>query len=118
MQALRTAVIGVGYLGRFHAQKYAQVPGSELVAVGDARGHARDAVARELGCRAVADHRELLDHRAPLGDYTPVDSGRALDNRLADASQAPTLAQRVGVSEPGLAADVAPTSPSFSQEST
>lgn len=60
MQALRTAVIGVGYLGRFHAQKYAQLPGSELVAVVDARADARDAVARELGCRAVADHRELL----------------------------------------------------------
>jgi predicted dehydrogenase len=60
MQALRTAVIGVGYLGRFHAQKYAQLPGSELVAVVDARPDARDAVARELGCRAVADHRELL----------------------------------------------------------
>jgi predicted dehydrogenase len=60
MQALRTAVIGVGYLGRFHAQKYAQMPGSELVAVVDARPEARDAVARELGCRAVADHRELL----------------------------------------------------------
>jgi predicted dehydrogenase len=60
MQALRTAVIGVGYLGRFHAQKYAQVPDSELIAVVDARPEARDAVARELGCRAVADHRELL----------------------------------------------------------
>jgi predicted dehydrogenase len=60
MQALRTAVIGVGYLGRFHAQKYAQITGSELVAVADARPEARDAVARELGCRAVAEHRELL----------------------------------------------------------
>jgi predicted dehydrogenase len=60
MQTLRTAVIGVGYLGRFHAQKYAQLPGSTLVAVADARPEARDAVARELGCGAVADHRELL----------------------------------------------------------
>jgi predicted dehydrogenase len=60
MQTLRTAVIGVGYLGRFHAQKYAQLPGSSLVAVADARPEARDAVARELGCGAVAEHRELL----------------------------------------------------------
>jgi predicted dehydrogenase len=60
MQTLRTAVIGVGYLGRFHAQKYAQLPGSSLVAVADARPEARDAVARELACGAVADHRELL----------------------------------------------------------
>ena len=32
----RTAVIGVGYLGRFHAQKYAQLEQSRLVAVVDA----------------------------------------------------------------------------------
>lgn len=60
MQRLRTAVIGVGYLGRFHAQKYADIEGSELVGVADARPEARDAVSRELGCRAVPDHRELL----------------------------------------------------------
>ena len=36
MQKVRTAVIGVGYLGRFHAQKYAVLPDSKLVAVVDA----------------------------------------------------------------------------------
>lgn len=60
MQPVRTAVIGVGYLGRFHAQKYAALPESRLVAVVDARAGARDAVAAEVGCRAVADHREIL----------------------------------------------------------
>ena len=42
-------MIGVGYLGRFHAQKYAQLPGCRLVAVVDAREPARNAVAAELG---------------------------------------------------------------------
>ena len=60
MNRLRTAVIGVGYLGRFHAQKYAQLPDSQLLAVVDGRAEAREAVARELGCEAVADHRALL----------------------------------------------------------
>src|SRR5207247_1547738 len=32
---LRTAVVGVGYLGRFHAEKYAAHPGAELVGVVD-----------------------------------------------------------------------------------
>ena len=32
---LRTAVIGVGYLGRFHAQKYAQLSNAELIGVVD-----------------------------------------------------------------------------------
>ncbi len=52
--------MGVGYLGRFHAQKYAQLPGSRLVAVVDSQEPARQAVAAELGVAAVADHRELL----------------------------------------------------------
>jgi predicted dehydrogenase len=60
MPATRTAVIGVGYLGRFHAQKYAVLPGSQLVAVADARPEARGSAAAELGCRAVADYRELF----------------------------------------------------------
>ena len=35
MTKLRCAVIGVGYLGRFHAQKYAQIASLELVGVYD-----------------------------------------------------------------------------------
>ncbi len=58
MQKLRVAVIGVGYLGRFHAQKYAQAAGCELVAVVDARAEAREAVAQELSTRALGDYRE------------------------------------------------------------
>lgn len=58
---LRTAVIGVGYLGRFHAQKYAQLPGSQLMAVVDANLDAAQRVAGELGVSALADYREVLD---------------------------------------------------------
>jgi predicted dehydrogenase len=60
MRSLRVAVVGTGYLGRFHAQKYAALPGCELVGVVDARAEARDAVAAELRTRALADHRALL----------------------------------------------------------
>ena len=35
MKRLRAAVVGVGYLGRFHAQKYAAHPDVDLVAVVD-----------------------------------------------------------------------------------
>src|SRR5471030_1700782 len=60
MTKIRAAVIGVGYLGRFHAQKYAQAADCELVAVADPRQQARDQTSNELGVRAVADYRELL----------------------------------------------------------
>ncbi len=59
-EPLRTAVIGVGYLGRFHAQKYAQIAGSKLVAVVDANAEACAKVASELGTQAVSDYRELF----------------------------------------------------------
>ncbi len=58
---IRCAVIGVGYLGKFHAQKYAALDTAELVAVVDPDPANRDALAAELGCRAVADHRDILD---------------------------------------------------------
>jgi predicted dehydrogenase len=59
-RTIRTAVIGVGYLGRFHAQKYASMPGCVLVGVADPQTSARDAVAAELGVPGFADYRDLL----------------------------------------------------------
>jgi predicted dehydrogenase len=71
MQKIRAAVIGVGYLGRFHAQKYAQMAECELVAVSDERQDARDKVAAEVGTRAVADYRELLGVVDAVSVVTP-----------------------------------------------
>ncbi len=71
MDRLRVAVVGVGYLGRFHAQKYASLPGCELVAVADARADVGGAVASELGTRAVADYHELLGTVDAVSIVTP-----------------------------------------------
>ncbi len=60
MKPLRCAVIGVGYLGKFHAQKYAALPGCELVAVVDSNPGQAQAVAGANNTRALADYRELL----------------------------------------------------------
>jgi len=56
---LRTAVVGTGYLGRFHAQKYAALDACELVAVCDPDAARGAEIAAEVGTRALADHREL-----------------------------------------------------------
>jgi predicted dehydrogenase len=58
--ALRTAVIGVGYMGRFHAQKFASCKGAKLCAVVDADAGRAQEVAREVGCAARTDFRDLL----------------------------------------------------------
>ena len=51
---LRVGVVGVGYLGRFHALIYARLPEAELVAVADRDPERAAAVAAEAGCTACA----------------------------------------------------------------
>ena len=58
---LRTAVVGVGRLGRIHAKILAENPLSELVCVADSDSGRARSVAQELGCEAVADASELPD---------------------------------------------------------
>jgi predicted dehydrogenase len=71
MRKIKAAVIGVGYLGRFHAQKYAQASQCDLVGVVDARQEAREAVAVEVGTRPLADYRELLGTVEAVSVVTP-----------------------------------------------
>jgi predicted dehydrogenase len=71
MDKIKAAVVGVGYLGRFHAQKYAQLPGCELFGVVDGREEVRNAVAGEVATRAFADYRELLGQVEAVSVVTP-----------------------------------------------
>jgi predicted dehydrogenase len=71
MSKIRAAVIGVGYLGRFHAQKYAQSANCDLIAVVDGREDVRKAVAAEVGTTAVADHRDLFGKVDAVSVVTP-----------------------------------------------
>jgi predicted dehydrogenase len=68
---IRAAVVGVGYLGRFHAQKYAQITDCELIAVVDSNAETRERVATELGTRAVAEARELIGQVDAVSVATP-----------------------------------------------
>ncbi|MEA3386801.1 MAG: Gfo/Idh/MocA family oxidoreductase [Thermodesulfobacteriota bacterium] len=56
---IRTAVIGVGYLGRFHAQKYAQMEGVDLVGVVDVSPERAQDVAKEVGTDAYTNVHEI-----------------------------------------------------------
>ena len=71
MEKIRVAVIGVGYLGRFHAQKYAQASDCELIAVVDSRAQAREQVAGEVKARPLSDYRELLGKVDAVSIVTP-----------------------------------------------
>lgn len=61
MNKLRVAVIGVGYLGRFHALIYSRMPDVALVGVADPDADRARAVAAEAGCPAFTNADGLLD---------------------------------------------------------
>jgi len=60
MSKLKTAVIGVGYLGKFHAEKYAALEKSDLIAVVDANAETAKEIADKYGVKALTDYHELL----------------------------------------------------------
>ena len=60
MKKVRVGVIGVGYLGQFHAEKYARMPDVDLVGVVDAEPARLAQVANKLGTRAFREPAELL----------------------------------------------------------
>ena len=59
MDTIPVAVIGSGYLGRFHAQKYANLPEVELVGVVDIDPKRAEEVARETNTSPLSDYRDL-----------------------------------------------------------
>jgi len=71
MTRLRCAVVGAGYLGRFHAQKYAALANCELVGIADPSAEARERLRAELGVPGFADHRELLGRVDAVSIATP-----------------------------------------------
>ncbi|MGI9303769.1 MAG: Gfo/Idh/MocA family oxidoreductase [Gammaproteobacteria bacterium] len=60
MPKIKTAVVGAGYLGRFHAEKYARLADSDLRAVVDIDAERASAIAAEHDTEALTDYRGLL----------------------------------------------------------
>jgi predicted dehydrogenase len=81
---IRTAVIGVGYLGRFHAQKYAQLEGSKLIGVVDQNQQAAQVVGAELGVPVHTDYREILDKVDAVSLAVPTPLHHAIGRELLD----------------------------------
>lgn len=60
MAKVKCAVIGVGYLGKFHAEKYAMLDDCELVAVVDIDKEVAVKVAGKHGCHALTDYHKVI----------------------------------------------------------
>lgn len=111
---IRVGVVGVGYLGRFHARIYADMPDVQLVGVADVdAARARD-IAAQHGCEAHTRATDLLDRVDAVSIVVPtvyhVDVARPFLERgvhmliekpiaptTADAGALVELADRAGV---------------------
>jgi len=70
---IKTAVVGVGYLGRLHAQKYAMLDGAEFVGVFDANPARAAEVAAEFNTRAFHDIKDLFGQAEAVSIVTPTE---------------------------------------------
>lgn len=82
---IRAGVVGVGYLGRFHAQKYASLADAQLVAVADPNRDALAALERELRVAGVEDHRQLIGRVDAVSIVTPTPTHHAIAKDFLEA---------------------------------
>jgi len=59
-EKVKVGVIGVGYLGKFHAEKYAHMDNVDLIGVVDVNEEQAEHVAKKLHTDVYADHKELI----------------------------------------------------------
>ena len=62
---LKSAVIGVGSMGRNHARIYWELPDVDFVGVADGDLAKAEAIAQRYGTKAYADYRTMLDEQKP-----------------------------------------------------
>jgi len=60
MKKVRASVVGVGYLGTFHAEKYAAMDNIELVGVVDIRKAQAEKIGANVGAKPFFDYRDLF----------------------------------------------------------
>lgn len=60
MKKIKVGVIGVGYLGKFHAQKYAAMADVDLIGVADASAEQARVVAEAHSTKSFTDYQSLL----------------------------------------------------------
>ncbi|MDH4227069.1 MAG: Gfo/Idh/MocA family oxidoreductase [Deltaproteobacteria bacterium] len=68
---IKTGVVGTGYLGRFHAQKYAALENSELIGVFDLDSEKCASVAAETNSTPLSAYSELFGKAEAVSIVTP-----------------------------------------------
>ncbi len=81
---IRVGVVGCGYLGAFHAEKYAAMPGVALVGVVDTEPERADSLASRLETASFHTHRDLIGRVDAASIVTPTPSHFDVSRELLD----------------------------------
>ena len=73
MSKVRVGVIGVGYLGKFHAEKYARMENVQLAGVADIDASLAENVAAGLSTRGFGDYHDLFGHVDAVSIVVPTE---------------------------------------------
>jgi predicted dehydrogenase len=84
MKRLRLGVVGVGYLGEFHAQKYASMEDIDLVGLADKNLERAQEMARKYNTKAYNSHTELLSRVDGLSLAVPTVSHFEIGHDILD----------------------------------
>lgn len=74
MNKIRVGVIGVGYLGKFHAEKYSRMKNVDLIGVVDIDKSRAEDIAASFGTRALTDYRDLLGNVDAVSVVVPTEA--------------------------------------------
>ena len=113
MKSVRVGVVGVGYLGAFHVQKYAALSGVTLVGIADINPARAHEIGKQFDVPAYTDYRELFGNVDAVSVVVPTNAhhrvaldflSRGVDvlvekpitTTLAEADELITTARREG----------------------
>jgi len=74
MKQVRVGVIGVGYLGKFHAEKYSRMENVQLTGVVDIDHSLAGEIASGFSTRAFVDYRDIFEHVDAVSIVVPTEN--------------------------------------------
>jgi predicted dehydrogenase len=73
MKQVRVGVIGVGYLGKFHAEKYSRMDNVQLTGVVDIDHSLAEEIATGFNTRVFGNYRDLYGHVDAVSIVVPTE---------------------------------------------
>jgi predicted dehydrogenase len=98
MKKIRAGVIGVGYLGQFHAEKYTGLPNVELIGIVESDQARGEQIARKLNTEAFADPSRLLGNVDAVSIVVPTVLHHTIAKQFLDAGVHVLLEKPITVS--------------------